>query len=206
MIDPVQSYTEWRARVEESFASMKPVPDSLERHLSPTGKYVLEVCEYSAGEATWTYSRGLFRRSENSSVIAEVVRNYGIFWFSWVQLSGEEFVLCGEDYQGYNVINLRTSQNQLTFPSEAFDGGGYCWAAAHPSPDGSIIAVEGCYWACPYSLTIYDFTEPMRSPLPQLARYEGLAEVKGWVSPHEFAFTVGEGAERKVVRWRHNAA
>lgn len=206
MISPVPPYTEWRARIEERFASMEPVPGSLERHISPTGKYVLEVCEYSAGEATWSYSQGLVRRSEDSSVIAEVLRNYGIFWFSWVQYSGEEFLLCAEDYQGYNVINLRTGQNQLTFPNEAFDGGGYCWAAAHPSPDGRIIAVEGCYWACPYALTLYDFTDPMRSPLPQLARYEDLDEVKGWVSLQEFAFTIGEGAERKALLWRRNEA
>lgn len=206
MTETARSYNEWRANVMERFASLKPVTDSLESHVSPSGEFVLEVCEHSAGEATWSYTRGLVRRLGSSSLVAEVVRNYGIFWFSWARLAGEEFLLCGGDYQGYNVINLSTGKNQLTFPFEAFDGGGYCWAAAYPSPDGEVIAVEGCYWACPYSLTLYDFREPMRSPLPQLARFEDLDEVKGWMSPTEFAFSVGEGEERRAVRWQPNEA
>lgn len=203
MTEHITTYPEWRASIAERFAAMSPVPGSTERHSSSSGNYVLEVCAHSSGEATWSYSRGTVRRCQDQSVVADVVRNFGSFWFAWVEQKGEEFLLCGEDYQGYNVINLNTGENVLTFPPEAFDGVGYCWVAAHPSPDGCVIAVEGCYWACPYSLVFYDFTDPLRSPLPELARYEDLDQVQGWTSSDEFAFTVGEDADRKVEVWRY---
>ncbi len=206
MTDPTMTYSEWRTRIEERFASMAPVPDSRKRHLSPSGRYELEVCEYTAGETTWNYSQGTVRRSEDASQVANIRRNYGLFWFAWVVNDSEESLLCGEDYQGYNVINLSTGVNVLTFPREAFDGGGYCWAAAHPSPDGTVVAVEGCYWACPYSLTLYDFSDPARSPLPQLARYEDLDQVEGWVSRGNFAFTVDEGEEHMKLVWQRDEA
>jgi len=203
MTEHITTYPEWRAHTTERFAAMVPVTGSTERHLSPSGNYLLEIGEYSSGEATWSYTRGTVRRHQDQTVVADVLRNYGSFWFAWVERQDEAFLLCGEDYQGYNVINLNTGENVLTFPPEAFAGGGYCWLAAYPSPDGRVIAVEGCYWACPYSLVFYDFTDPLHSPLPELARYEDLDQVKGWTSSDEFTFTVGEHAERKEVVWRN---
>ena len=195
-------YSEWRARIEERFASMALVADSKAKHVSPSGRYELEVSRYGAGENTWNYSRGEVRRVADQSAVADVLRNYGTFWFCWVSRGDDEYVLCGEDYQGYNVINLSTGMNVLTFPREAFNGAGYCWGQVHPSLDGTTLAVEGCYWAAPYSLTFYDFSDPTRSPLPQLARYEDLDQVKGWVSAREFVFTAGEDEKRQELIWR----
>lgn len=139
-------------------------------------------------------------------VVADVKRNYGIFWFAWVQRGDREYLLCGEDYQGYNVIDLNFGPNVLTFPHEAYKGMGFCWTAAYPSPTGDTIAVEGCYWACPYELVFYDFTNPSRSPLPELFRVEDLERAEGWVSDHEFRFTVGEGASQRSETWRRERA
>jgi hypothetical protein len=55
-------------------------------------------------------------------------------------------------------------------PESAQSGVGFCWAAHYPSLDRRFLAVDGCYWACPYELVIYDFTQPMELPYPELYR------------------------------------
>jgi hypothetical protein len=162
----------------------------------------LQISEYTAGDGRWSYSRGVVRDLQNDGVVADIVRNYGMFWFAWVTQTGREFLLCGEDYQGYNVLELSTGLSVLTFPTEAYEGMGYCWAAVHPSPDARTLAVEGCYWACPYSVTFYDFSDPTASPLPELARFEDLDKVEGWVSPSAFKFTAGEGKVHHEHIWK----
>jgi hypothetical protein len=198
-------YQEWRAEIEARFAEMHALDEHIEVHRSPSGRYSLQVTEYTAGPESWNYTRGVVLCSATATVVADVKRNYGIFWFAWVQRQGKEYLLCGEDYQGYNVIDLDAEVNVLTFPPEAYKGLGFCWAAAYPSPSGDTVAVEGCYWACPYDLVFYDFTNPMRSPLPELFRAEGLERAEGWVSESEFRFTVEEGESRQTRTWRREA-
>lgn len=125
-------------------------------------------------------------------LLDDVRRNYGLFWFAWVTRDGLDYLLCGEDYQGYNVIDLAGGRNVLTFPEAAYKGGGFCWTAVHPSPSGRTLAVEGCYWACPYELVFYDLPEPTRSPLPELGRVQDLYDIKGWTGEHQFLYRAGE--------------
>jgi hypothetical protein len=129
-----------------------------------------------------------------------------MFWFAWVTQANQEFLLFGEDYQGYNVLELSTGLNVFTFPTEAYKGMGYCWAAVYPSPDARTLAVEGCYWACPYSATFYDFSNPTASPLPELARFEDLDKIEGWVSASGFRFTAGEGDAHSEHIWKRSDA
>jgi hypothetical protein len=154
-------YRARRAEIEAEFAQMVPVEGSLEMHSSPSGRYVLETLRYAADEQGRRYARGTVRRLEDDAPVADIERNIGGFLHAWVQHpDGLESLLCGEDYQGYTVVCLDTAEARVHFPPEAFGGHGFCWAAIHPSPDGSILAVEGCYWACPYELVMYDFSDP----------------------------------------------
>jgi hypothetical protein len=193
-------YIEWRSEIEARFSSMRPVPEPTEVHTSPSGEYSLEVIEYTSAPESWNYTRGVVRHRETQEVIADIRRNYGIFWHAWVQQKDRQFLLCGEDYQGYNVIDLSTGTNTFTFPLEAYKGTGFCWAAVHPSPSGELLAVEGCYWACPYEIVIYDFKNPSLSPLPELFRAEDLDQVLGWQPNEELQYTVGDGKKTEV--WR----
>jgi hypothetical protein len=145
------TYQELRAETEEDFAQTSLVENSLESHHSPSGKYILEVTQYSADDRTCKYARGIVRRVADHAQVADIKHNIGHFLYVWVLYpNGFEYLLCGEDYQGYNVICLNTGKNQVHFPPEAFDGHGFCWASIHPAPDGLTLAVEGCVWATPY--------------------------------------------------------
>jgi hypothetical protein len=198
-------YLKQRQEIEEVFARASRLEDSVETHPSPSGKYSLETVQYKTGEDTWNYSRGLVRRTSDQVQIADIKRNYGIFWHAWVtHPNGFEYLLCGEDYQGYSVICLDTGENKTYFPPEAFDGTGFCWATVHPSPDGLTLAVEGCYWACPYELVFYDFSSPQDIPLLEIARIEDYFDATGWEDNTTFGYSMGESnAEREPALWRH---
>jgi hypothetical protein len=199
------SYQEHRAEFEAKFAEYSIVKDSLEVHQSPSGNYTLETQKYLKGEDGWAYSRGLVKRNSDQFLVADVKRNYGVFWHAWVlHPNGHEYLLCGEDYQGYNVICLDTGENLFHYPIEAFEGTGFCWAAVQPAPNGLTLAVEGCYWACPYDLVFYDFSDPTKIPLPELTRIEEYLDVTGWDGNKTFHYAMGESkAERQPAVWQH---
>src|SRR5262249_37605987 len=139
------------------------------------------------GPNTWNVSRGIVVRTHDGQAIADVKRNYGSFWYGWVHHpNGDDYLLCGEDYQGYSVINLTTGKSNVYFPDTGCGGSGFCWTAVYPSPDCLMLAVEGCYWACPYEVVFYDFRHPERLPLPELGRIDNLDTCQGWSDNETF--------------------
>jgi hypothetical protein len=37
----------------------------------------------------------------------------------------------------------------------------FIWTDVHYNPQNNILAVSGCFWACPYGLILLDFSNPM---------------------------------------------
>ncbi len=164
---------------------------SIERFPSPSGRYVLETARYQQPDTQWSYSRGILGEIATGRVIADVKRNYGHFWHAWVRKAdGSEYLLCGEDYQGYSVIDLATEQMTVEFGKHGFEGWGFCWASVQPSPDGKVLVVEGCYWACPYELVFFDFSDPSVLPLPELFRVSEDNAPGEWVGDEEYRYKV----------------
>jgi hypothetical protein len=185
-----KKYQERRKEIESFFETAELVTDSVEESISASGKYSLRKEVYSKGKNTWSYSRGVVSHVDSNRVIADVKRNYGMFWHEWCRHSnGFEYLLCGEDYQGYTVINLDKRITNSFFPKSAYEGHGFCWAKVYPSPNGNILAVEGCYWACPYELVLYDFSEPDVLPLKELSRTNDLGDSDGWISENTFVMS-----------------
>jgi hypothetical protein len=172
---------ERRERIEAFFVPENTIEDTLRSDVSPSGKYRLTKQSYRTEPKRWNFSRGLVYRLADNEIIADVKRNYEHFWHAWVEHSnGNEYLLCGDDYQGYTVINLTQETMNSYLPPEALKGYGFCWVVVHPSPDGLTLAVDGCYWAAPYELVLYDFSDPSTLPLPEFKRFEGIENVIGW--------------------------
>lgn len=149
---------------------------------SPCGKYELTIESFKTGKGTWNYTRGTVRNKATEDVIAVVDRNYHSFWRCWADNhpDGHDYLLCGENYQGQTIIRLDDPERIDYLPKSAEKGVGFCWADVQVSPDKTIIAVEGCYWACPYEVRFYDFTEPMKHPV-DLASADGRYDrLFGW--------------------------
>lgn len=85
--------------------------------------------------------------------------------------NGHPYLWCGKDYQGYTCIDLDTCVLRDYVPPEASEGGGFCWIDVLPNSSGTILAVHGCYWAAPYGIHFYDFSDPDQWPLLPLGVY-----------------------------------
>jgi hypothetical protein len=181
-------YAEIRKSIKEVFSRYSVIEGSEEEFGSPSGSYKLQVLEYGPGnEPSWHYSRGMVTRQTDGYIIADVKRNYGHFWHAWIEHpNGNEYLLCGEDYQGYSVINLTRDSYQTYFPEGGYHGGGFCWTAVYPSPDKYVLAVDGCYWGSEYEIVFYDFRAPDRLPYQELGRTQCITGSDGWLDNDTF--------------------
>lgn len=136
-------------------------------HWSQGELYHLVVRNFKTKEGCWEYTMGeVF--DKKGDLITTVKRNYHKFPFAWAMnhKNGHHYLLCGENYQGQTVIELDTGTRRDCLPKEAEFGGGFCWTEILPSPDRSMVAACGCYWGGPFETFVYDFAEPLKSPLP----------------------------------------
>jgi hypothetical protein len=175
------AYEEKRASIVKAFEGYKPLPQPLAA-TSPSGKYRLVITTYETKPGSWAYTRGqVFCGSHE---VADVMRNYSRFPYAWAEghPNGHDYLLCGEDYQGQTVVELDTGRQVSTYPEAATKGFGFCWSSIHPSPDKKFLAVDGCFWACPYEVVIYDFRDPMNLPLPELERWDEAESFDEWQS------------------------
>lgn len=178
---PLERYRLHRQSMEKWFVEENRTQENRKVHTSPSGKYQLTVDSYATKKGCWNYSRG--RVYEGEKLVADVKRNYGHFPFAWAEkhTNGHDYLLCGEDYQGQTVVELDTGKRVDLEPDEHMDKGfGFCWADIHPSPDKRVIAVDGCYWACPYEVVLYDFSEPMKLPYKVLERWDEAESFDSW--------------------------
>lgn len=196
-----QSYFQRRAEMDKYFVPENQNKEPLEQ-ASPSGKYRLRVWSYETGEGHWAYSRGEVFCGDTR--IAEVKRNYSTFPFAFVEAhpDGHDYLVCSQDYQAYTVIRLDTGERVDLLPEPVsktvtyVDSGkekeltvvthantyGFCWAAIHPHPNKTILAVDGCLWACPYEVRLLDFTSPLQVPFKVLDTWDDIESFGNWNS------------------------
>jgi len=193
------TYEQRRESVEDRFLRMRPIPEEHRLHTSPSGQFVLAVDTYAEPDCDWNFTRGVLREVGTEEVIADIRRAASQFLFAWVAHTQGEFLVCGEDPEGYNVIDIRRGINVCTPP----DGSGFNWLTIYPSPDGRVLAVEGCVWGFPNQVVFLNFADPLKSPLPEMARFAMPTDIQGWVSDTTFKFTRFKVAERdyESIAW-----
>ena len=132
--------------------------------VSPSGKYSLLIKKYKTEEGAWQFSRGVIQDKKTEKLIADVKRNYSAFPFGWIENhpDGHDYLFCGEDYQGQTIIQLDTGERLDFLPESAQQGRGFCMTNYYPNSSKTILAIEGCYWAAPWQVKFYDFTDPMK--------------------------------------------
>lgn len=153
--------------------------------VSPTGKYRLVIdyfttCDAESKRRTWNYTRGQIFQGESGQPLATVHRNYSSFWHCWAQCDqGNEYLFCGENYQGISRVDCQTGEVLHSLPKEAGSGWGWCHACMEQSPSGKYLMASGCYWGAPYDTRIYHF-DPQVFP-PQIHAYlMDVQDTQGW--------------------------
>ncbi|SEW03259.1 hypothetical protein SAMN05216413_0906 [Ruminococcaceae bacterium KH2T8] len=85
---------------------------------------------------------------------------------------GYTYFVFDEDLYGYSVLNLDSLQCMHFIPAESY--GTYpdefketfIWCDCFYNPENNLLAVDGCFWACPGDVIVLDFKDPMTAVEP----------------------------------------
>ena len=144
--------------------------DMRSTEISPCGRYSLTVSYYASGDRPEhvCLSMATVCDSLTGRIIAKLSRNYGSCFYTWITRDGHDYFIFTEDLEGQTVVDLTHGKtSSYSSPDDPF-----IWAEFHPSPDSTKLAIIGCYWGCPYQITVYDFMVPLELPLPVIASYD----------------------------------
>jgi hypothetical protein len=166
-----QRYKDRIKEAKEFISKREPILENKKEHISPSGNYKLVVFPRETGEGYWNYMEGIVYNKKEEDIFI-IYRNYSSFPFRWVEhKNGNEYLLCGEDYQGYVCLNLTQKKKHVYFPESGFKGGGFCWATiGEYNRDNDTIIVEGCHWGGQYEVIEYDFSKPDEMPYKEISR------------------------------------
>lgn len=79
--------------------------------------------------------------------------------------NGESYLLFRTELYGYSVLNLHSWKAQHYIPDGRINGKeSFIWCDAAYCSNNDLLYVTGCYWACPWSTLIVDFSQPERMP------------------------------------------
>ncbi|AOZ92567.1 hypothetical protein [Paenibacillus crassostreae] len=173
--------------------------DKVDIYYSPDNEYRL-IIEYFNPEENqgWKYSRGTITqlRTENELVL---IRNFGSFPFEWILKDKESFLLCGQDYQGFSIVDLKIMKVIDYVPAEFYEGRGFCWAEIHYTQGIDVLVVGGCYWGDEYEIVFYDFSNPLRLPYKELKRIKPYEKIIGWQDKCNFEYE-DEDRKKQIVK------
>ena len=150
---------------------------------SPCKKYSLKTCEYyeDKEDSHWRLTKVEIFENSSGEKLFNFFGNDDRFFFEWLYKEQTDYFFCAEDlFGGQTVIDLTNRKMTGYSPDED----GFISADIHLSPDGKLLVIIGCYWACPYIIKVFDFSEPLSLPLKELAEIELIDNtelIKEWV-------------------------
>jgi hypothetical protein len=107
--------------------------------------------------------------------------NHGQLLYGWGTAGNVDYLICAEDiFGGQTIVDLTNRTMNGYSPNKD----GFIWTDFHLSPDGKTLATIGCYWACPYVIKLFDFSDPMNLPLQEIKEINLLDNdevILGWI-------------------------
>ncbi|GHU53385.1 hypothetical protein AGMMS49975_11280 [Clostridia bacterium] len=138
-----------------------------EETIKVSGKYSLRMKQYASDNAIPKY-QGYLRGNE-----IQLIDEYGKSRYSYrssetvcavfTHQNGAEYFVFKQELYGYSVLDLETMREFHYIPKESFPfkSETFILCNFHYNKANNIMASEGCYWACPYSVALIDFSSPM---------------------------------------------
>lgn len=184
-----------RAEIRQYFDPHNFVANSLETAYSPDKEFRLLTSRYrqTKPDLNWHAIKvEIFENATDQKLFDFLAHDS--FFSAWLEVDGVIYLVCSEDmYGGQTVIDLTNRQMASYSPGED----GFIWTEFFLSPDGKSLATIGCIWASPYEIRVYDFTDPMTLPLPELKAVvlKGTETIISWLDNVSFQT---EGIDEEV--------
>ena len=154
---------------------------NFETYLSPSNHFRIDTTNFFSEELSWDLTKVEIFDLKLKEKLFDFFVNESRFFYGWVTTNGIEYLVCAEDiFGGQTIIDLTNRKIESYSPNED----GFIWTDFHLSPDGKKLATIGCYWACPYVIKIFDFTNPLKLPLKEISEIRLLENdeiILGWL-------------------------
>lgn len=122
--------------------------------------YVLETREYLDKD---NIERGIENRlMKDGKIINEwFAIDDSLLYYIFEHSDGNLYFLYHKELYGYSVLNLATLENMDYVPDTNEET--FIWCKASYNKFNNMIAVDGCYWACPSTVILADFSNPLQA-------------------------------------------
>lgn len=173
---------EIRTDIKTYFDPSNIIEGSAESVLSPSGNYRLDTSSFNQTKpnCNWTVTKVEISEAKSNDVAFSFFCNDDQFFYSWLNHGDTEYFICAEDiFGGQTIIDLTNKQMESYSPNED----GFIWTDFHLSPDGKYLATIGCYWACPFVIKLFDFSNPLILPLKEISEIDLIGNdevITGW--------------------------
>ncbi|MBO0933323.1 hypothetical protein [Fibrella aquatilis] len=136
--------------------------------LSPCGVYRLTLEWYYQADTdrNWVITKATICLAATETPILAFFADHDDAVYAWLYRNNKPYLLLPECQGGQSIIDLELGELISYYNHDD----PFIWLTIYPSPDGKKIAVDGCYWACPFELVIYDCTALTTLPYPILHR------------------------------------
>jgi hypothetical protein len=133
--------------------------------LSPSRRFRLDTTNYWLKEPSLDLTKIEIYDQERDEEIFNFFVNDSRLFYGWITANKVEYLICAEDiFGGQTVVDLTNRKMNGYSPNED----GFIWTDFYLSPDSKTLATIGCYWACPYLIKLFDFSEPLNLPLKEI--------------------------------------
>lgn len=164
-----KQYQDWKAKCQTLFTPEHRYP-YLDRTRDLAEGFSVRFQGYHGKIGDWN-----LRVSENTLLdrdgkVRFVWRNLstdGDFASLFCHANGRHYLVFRVDLYGYSVMELESGKEFHYIPSESYPAEGeqmtetFIWTDADYDPQSNLLAVYGCFWACPYSAILLDFSDPL---------------------------------------------
>lgn len=126
--------------------------------------------DYYAGQLTYQLRAARHRLLDSGGQVVYTWDNMdydGEFYTLIAHANGNHYLIFREDLYGYSVLEVETGQTAHYIPEKSWPLDGrqgeetFIWTNAAYNPESNLLAVWGCYWACPGSMVFLDFSAPL---------------------------------------------
>ncbi|WP_395736749.1 hypothetical protein [Prosthecobacter sp.] len=162
----MQNIEEIRAEVLRWFDPTSREADSDSEHHSPDGRYSLRCTGFRMSDPrrNWVVLEVCVIENASGEQLFKFVTDHDESFHAWLVVHGTDYLIFPEAQGGQTVFDLTHRKFASHFTSEDE----FIWVGFHLSPSRRWLAIQGCYWACPDSVMVYDFSKPLSLPLPKV--------------------------------------
>lgn len=133
-------------------------------HLSPP--YLLKKRSYAGSVEEYGIHGSECDLLDGSGRLLYTIRNLneaGEFFRVIRHGDGREYLVFRRDLYGYSVFCMNTMEDFHFIPEKSFLGGEtFIWTDVFYNKENGLLAVSGCFWACPCGILLVDFSQPLQ--------------------------------------------